>query len=568
VALRQSEALCENLKSDLREIQSKHDEAQSNLHHVSMQVMVLTSALEAKTIDFDLRTQEVQQQVLQKIGQAFHVQKLCYNEMAKLKHDKDEAVEKMLAYRLELAQLREEGLYMTEEVRNKLGLHTAVSQTEIEELRNDINTLTKEKLELQESLAESKIRYEEMLSLNSQQTEGRQPIEMADVDPNASELSEEAQTIEEEREEVTKYVKQKMFERALSQAQREAEQVGGTVEPEEFRHQWEANEGLMIDLQDSVAEQLSGDLGCLARQRFENPEGQAEFESQAALYVRWKARFALEQSIRKECEVEIEALNMRYNSKEYTNGRATYEALQNMACTRDFRGLLQYNFVGVTGQDAFGVPVVVFAAANVPKEKFSLDKYMQFVVYMLDDIVDNPYHLVYINSSNGDCSPCEVDNDWLERGMDILPSKYKRNLQNLFVLHPTFWFKMSSFPFDSKTQQKIKYVDTIDDLFKHLGRRGTILPGYAYDAEGSLHHSRQLLVRAKQQSWDRTMLELEEAAKLRLLERDRNTLDFLGSEKQRFLREELYADAELVKDEMEALRSEILSLETEMELSQ
>ena len=58
---------------------------------------------------------------------------------------------------------------------------------------------------------------------------------------------------------------------------------------------------------------------------------------------------------------------------------------------------------------------------------------------------------------------------------------------------------------------------------------------------------------------------METAAKRRLLERDRKALDFLAGEKQRLIREELYADAELVKDEMESLRTEVSALEVELD---
>lgn len=133
------------------------------------------------------------------------------------------------------------------------------------------------------------------------------------------------------------------------------------------------------------------------------------------------------------------------------------------------------------------------------------------------------------------------------------------------VLHPTFWFKMHSFPIDDSTHRKMHYIDTIEQLFETLGRRGTILPGYAYAHEGVLHDSRKLLVAAKQQSWDNTMVEMETAAKRRLLERDHKALNFLAGEKQRLIREELYADAELVKDEMESLRVEVSALEAELD---
>ena len=39
----------------------------------------------------------------------------------------------------------------------------------------------------------------------------------------------------------------------------------------------------------------------------------------------------------------------------------------------------------------------------------------------------------------------------------------------------------------------------------------------------------------------------------------------VAGEKQRLIREELYADAELVKDEMESLRTEVSALEVELD---
>ena len=60
------------------------------------------------------------------------------------------------------------------------------------------------------------------------------------------------------------------------------------------------------------------------------------------------------------------------------------------------------------------------------------------------------------------------------------------------------------------------------------------------------------------------MIHVETDAKRRLLERDINAVDFLATEKQRLIREELYADAELVKDEMSNLRDEIEALRMEI----
>jgi len=418
--------------------------------------------------------------------------------------------------------------------------------------------LLSEKVELQEELAECKVELENKVSayigLQSDLRDTRQEVS-TNEESEPSEIPEEAQK--------WPIGRRIAFERALKQAEEEAAAVGGSIDVHEFAREWDEKEGLVHDLQGELVEQLGGALGESGRLRRENSEKHAEYLEAAALYVIWKARYALEQTIRKEREVEIEALHMKYNPEELDRVRSTYDSLQMLAYTRDFRDLFGANFVGVTGKDAFNVPVMVFAAAHVPRE-ISFERWMQFVVYMLDDLVDNPYHIVYVNSQDGDMAPPEIHSEWIEKALEILPAKYRKNLLNLFVLHPTFWFKMSNFPVDSATQKKLVFVDTIDDLFEHLGRRGTILPGYAYASEGRLHDSRKLLSKVKKQSWNTEMAKVEDEAKQRLLTRDQNALDFLAYEKQRLIREELYADAELVKDEMETLRSEVSSLEMEL----
>ena len=53
------------------------------------------------------------------------MQRLCYKELADMNQEKNEATDKMICSRTELAVLREQGVYMQAEVRAKLGLSSS-----------------------------------------------------------------------------------------------------------------------------------------------------------------------------------------------------------------------------------------------------------------------------------------------------------------------------------------------------------------------------------------------------------------------------------------------------------
>ena len=315
------------------------------------------------------------------------------------------------------------------------------------------------------------------------------------------------------------------------------------------------DELIQQQLQDSIAQQLAGDMGCHARARNEPNSTMSD----AGRYVLWKARYALEQARYEELLQDYEALKLRVEGESLLTTHQNYEKYKIAACTQDFADLLQLGFVGVTGKDNFGIPVVVFAAKFLPKG-IPFDRLMEFLIYVLDDIAAQPFHIVYIHSEKGE-DAAELDPALMKRALDLLPFKYKRNISRLFILHPDFWFKMfymgNKAILTEKMQSKVVYLDTVEDLFTNLGKRSTILPGYAYEHEGMLHGSREILVRAKRVSWNDAMEQEEQSAKRKLLERDLNTIDFLLGAKDRYVKDEMYADAELVKDEMLALYDEV-----------
>jgi hypothetical protein len=64
----------------------------------------------------------------------------------------------------------------------------------------------------------------------------------------------------------------------------------------------------------------------------------------------------------------------------------------------------------------------------------------------------------------------------------ILNRKYKKNLKQLYIVHPS-WFVRAVFKFfstfvSSKFWQKLHYVYEINDLFKFIQRDQVVLPKF------------------------------------------------------------------------------------------
>lgn len=137
--------------------------------------------------------------------------------------------------------------------------------------------------------------------------------------------------------------------------------------------------------------------------------------------------------------------------------------------------------------------MVVVAAGCVPSG-LSFEACLQYAIFTLEpEIIEHPYHLVFIYSAINKQAP-EVDAEWLTEAHDILPKKYRRNLQRAFVLHPTFWLKAwwmkSKGGIGEDVTKKVVMCDTIAELFEELGGRTCVLPEYSYRHEGVSHGGR------------------------------------------------------------------------------
>ena len=141
------------------------------------------------------------------------------------------------------------------------------------------------------------------------------------------------------------------------------------------------------------------------------------------------------------------------------------------ACSSDFTGIEDKNCVGY-GRDSLNRPCIYLIPAlalqscsqdNDAKIAMMRRIMLLFIKYA-DRVVNAPYTLVYGHSA----TPLLAQTAVLHSYYKILPRKYKKNLKEMILLHPTFgvrtFFEISRYFVGEKFFRKLHFVSRISQL--------------------------------------------------------------------------------------------------------
>ncbi|RKP38617.1 Rho GTPase activation protein, partial [Dimargaris cristalligena] len=117
------------------------------------------------------------------------------------------------------------------------------------------------------------------------------------------------------------------------------------------------------------------------------------------------------------------------------------------------------------GVDFESKPMLVFCACNFPSPKeVDYDKMLSMILYKLDEFVENDYTVVLFTSG----ATNRPGWTWLFKAYRSLSRKYKKNLKNLYVVHPSTWARvlmdMMNVVISPKFFKKLSWVDKLSDL--------------------------------------------------------------------------------------------------------
>ncbi|KAJ1911712.1 hypothetical protein H4219_005852 [Mycoemilia scoparia] len=117
------------------------------------------------------------------------------------------------------------------------------------------------------------------------------------------------------------------------------------------------------------------------------------------------------------------------------------------------------------GVDYESKPMVVFAACKLPDpDMVDYDRLLNLIIFRLDDFVENDYTVVLFSAP----AMFKPNLKWLIQAYRRLGRKYKKNLKNLYIVHPSRWirvlFSAMGSLFSPKFNKKVEWVDTLSQL--------------------------------------------------------------------------------------------------------
>ncbi|XP_037079873.1 protein prune homolog 2-like isoform X2 [Pollicipes pollicipes] len=130
-----------------------------------------------------------------------------------------------------------------------------------------------------------------------------------------------------------------------------------------------------------------------------------------------------------------------------------------------------------------GQPIIVFACCHLPDRAradytYIMDNLFLYVLATLDELVSDNYVLVYLHGAtdSGRAPPF----GWLRRCYQLIDRRLRKNLQCLYLVHPTFWLRTVvalTRPFvSSKFSRKLRYVSGLRELSDMIPMNHVVIP--------------------------------------------------------------------------------------------
>lgn len=141
--------------------------------------------------------------------------------------------------------------------------------------------------------------------------------------------------------------------------------------------------------------------------------------------------------------------------------------------------LSKRKFIDYIGTDKHGQPIIAIYACRLPERKnLNTIIFIDFIIKTMEQYVQNDYVITYFHQGLKDISKPSLTFLW--NSYKELDRNFKKNLKQLYVVHPTTFIKMVWFFFkpiiSEKFKSKLAYISSIEELKVLLGLNNLILP--------------------------------------------------------------------------------------------
>ncbi|CAK9300075.1 unnamed protein product [Gordionus sp. m RMFG-2023] len=156
----------------------------------------------------------------------------------------------------------------------------------------------------------------------------------------------------------------------------------------------------------------------------------------------------------------------------------------------NFSDMVKYNIINVTGDDKYGRKIIIISACNLPtRDKMDYNRFLKYITTTLDTFVELDYVIVYfhcgLNSKN------KPPMSWLWQAYKMFDHKYKKNLKQLYLVHPTNFVKIFYQIFkpaiSNKFGHKIVKINFLYELQTHMLIEQLYIPKLVLEHDSKLY---------------------------------------------------------------------------------
>ncbi|KAL0962303.1 hypothetical protein UPYG_G00338320 [Umbra pygmaea] len=157
--------------------------------------------------------------------------------------------------------------------------------------------------------------------------------------------------------------------------------------------------------------------------------------------------------------------------RQFYTGDPPQESLVNMTVLEPYLRILSHG--GCYGDESNDI--IVFSSCYLPQNTIEnyqvvMDNLFRYLVGTLDLMVENSYVIVYL------CATAQRNKipaiGWLRECYTTIDRRLRKNLQNLYVVHPTWYIKgliTIIKPFlSTKFSRKLQFIDSLQQLSEHI----------------------------------------------------------------------------------------------------
>lgn len=160
-----------------------------------------------------------------------------------------------------------------------------------------------------------------------------------------------------------------------------------------------------------------------------------------------------------------------------------YQEYLRRARTENFQDLASLGAFYKAGLDYLGRQIVVFVGRHLNVSRVDMSKAMAYFIHVMESVVSKDYIFVYFHTQTA--SENLPDSSFVKQLYGIVDSRYKENLRAFYVVHPSWWLKISGWWFltftGSEIKERVHYLTGVQYLYDTINPDQIDVPQFVLD---------------------------------------------------------------------------------------